>query len=56
MLAAHPELTAARVKMEAIEIGQGEYTPTGQFEWPYLRRRLAHDRQGVARVGGVDGS
>jgi hypothetical protein len=40
VLAAHPELTAARVKMEAIEIGQGEYTPTGQFEWPYLKRRM----------------
>lgn len=40
VLAMHPELTAARVKMEAIEIGQGEYTPTGTFEWPYLRRRM----------------
>ena len=40
VLAMHPELAAARVKMEAIEIGQGAYTPTGKFEWPYLRRRM----------------
>ncbi len=40
-LAAHPELLAARLRMEAIDIGHGGYTPTGLFTWPYVRIRGA---------------
>jgi len=37
----HPELAAGRVRMERIAIGEGEYTPTGEFtlEQQELRRR-----------------
>ncbi|MEO8841742.1 MAG: hypothetical protein ABI591_05990 [Kofleriaceae bacterium] len=41
MLVAHPELTMVRLRMERIEIGHGEYTPTGEFFWPIQRRRGA---------------
>jgi len=33
VLAAHPEFVEVRVRMEKIEIGQGEVTPTGTFEF-----------------------
>lgn len=37
----HPELLVARTRMERILIGEGEYTPTGEFtlEQQELRRR-----------------
>lgn len=37
----HPELAAARVRLERIAIGEGDYTPTGEFtlEQQELRRR-----------------
>lgn len=41
MLADHPELAAVRVRLERIEIGHGEYTPTGTFEWLYQRSQGA---------------
>jgi hypothetical protein len=38
-LVAHPDAVAARVRMERIAIGKGEFTPTGAFQWPYVRAR-----------------
>ena len=39
VLTAHPDFDVVRVRMERIEIGHGEYTPSGEFFWPYHRRR-----------------
>jgi hypothetical protein len=40
VLEAHPEFSAARVRMERITIGHGSYTATNQFETPYERGRF----------------
>jgi hypothetical protein len=39
VLADHPELVAGRTRMERVEIGQGEYRPTGEFAFEQVRRR-----------------
>ena len=41
MLAAHPELLLARVRMEPIAIGKGGFDSSGTFVWTYTRRRGA---------------
>lgn len=41
VLKTHPEYDVVRVRMERIEIGHGEYTPTGEFVWPIQRARGA---------------
>jgi hypothetical protein len=35
----HPELAVGRVRLERVVIGEGEYTPTGEFTLEQQERR-----------------
>lgn len=35
----HPELAVGRVRMERVQIGDGGYTPTGEFAYEHQERR-----------------